>query len=171
MKQNNPKARQQWQNSVNNAQGHCFEEYIKAACIYYRDKDRAEIEKIPEPFRVMKKHQNGSFTGRFTALAQPDFQGTLKGGHSIVFEAKYTTTDRMRRNVLTDKQMEVLEHHLKLGAVTGVCVGIQDNFFFIPWTIWRDMKKHFGRQYIKAEDVEKYKVRFNGAVMFLDHCK
>lgn len=163
------KARQRYQNSVNNAQGHFFESYIKAGCRVYRDKLQAEIEKTPEPFRVTKKCKDGTFTGRFTAHAQPDFQGTLKGGRSICFEAKYTTTDRMKRSVLTDTQMEALEQHRQLGAVTGVCIGIQDKFFFIPWEVWQDMKKIYGRQYITAGDIEPYRVKFTGAVMFLDY--
>ncbi|SHJ74979.1 Holliday junction resolvase RecU [Tepidibacter formicigenes] len=163
------KVMQRYQNSVNNAQGHHFEAYIKAGCKVYCANGQAEVGKTPEPFRVTKKHKDGTFTGRFTSLAQPDFQGTLKGGRSICFEAKYTRTDRMKRSVLTSTQMEKLEYHEKLGAVAGVCIGIQDKFFFIPWSIWRDMKAHYGRQYVTAEDVEQYRVRFTGAVLFLDY--
>ena len=165
------KARQRWQNGVNNAQGHFFEGYIKAACEIYKINERAEVDKTPEPFRVSKKHPDGTFTGRFTAHAQPDFQGTLEGGRSICFEAKYTTTDRMKRNVLTDTQMKALEHHRKLGAVAAVCIGIQDTFYFIPWEVWRDMKQHYGRQYVTAADITAYRVRFTGAVLFLDYIR
>jgi len=169
MQTDQSKDRQRYQNGVNNAQGHFFESYIKSACSYYKDNGIANIDKIPEPFRVKKKHQDGSFTGYFTALAQPDFQGTLKGGRSIVFEAKYTTTDRIKRSVLTDEQMKALETHLVLGAMAAVCVGIQDDFFFIPWEIWRDMKQLYKRQYLISEDIKKYKVRFNGSVLFMDY--
>lgn len=163
------RARQQWQNKVNNAQGHIFEDYIKTACLIYHEQGLAEIDKTPEAFRVKKKHPDGTFTGWFTAPAQPDYQGTLDGGRSIVFEAKYTTTDRMKRGVLTDEQMNALEYHSQRGALSAVCIGIQNNFFFIPWEIWRDMKQHFGRKYVTAADVKQYRVRFTGPVMFLDH--
>lgn len=162
-------ARQQWQNKVNNAQGHLFEDGIRVACLSYHDSGRAEIDKTPEPFRVTSKGKDGTFTGRFTALASPDFQGTLRGGRSIVFEAKYTTTDRLKRAVLTGAQMEALENHARSGAAAGVCGGIQDAYFFMPWELWRDMKKHFGRVYVTAADLEPYRVRFTGAVMFLDY--
>lgn len=76
----------------------------------------------------------------------------------------YTT-----RNVLTDTQMDVLEKHSRLGALCGVCICIQDDFFFIPWNVWRDMKEMYGRQYLKSEDIEEYKVKFDGAVHFLMH--
>lgn len=165
----NPKLDRRYISMVNNAQGHLFEDCIKAGCNDYYSKGIALIDKTPEPFRVTKKYPNGTFSGRFTALAQPDFQGTLKGGRSICFEAKYTSTDRIKRNVLSDNQMEVLEKHLQLGAIAAVCVNIQDKYFFIPWEIWRDMKAHYGRQYVTAEDIELYRVGFRGYVMFLDY--
>ena len=159
----------QWQNRVNNAQGHFFEGAIQAACRFYHDHERAEIDKTPEPFRVTKKSKDGIFTGRFTALAAPDFQGTLAGGRSIVFEAKYTTKDSIRHSVLTDAQMSALESHMRRGAVAGVCVGINDQFFFVPWLKWRDMKEHFGKVSLRAVDLAAYRVCFSGAVLFLDY--
>lgn len=105
----------------------------------------------------------------FTARAQPDFQGTLDGGRSIVFEAKYTTTDRLKWDVLTQEQRDTLERHARRGALAAVCGGIGNEFFFVPWTVWRDMKEHFGRKYVTAADLEQWRVRFNGAVLFLDY--
>ena len=163
------RARQQYQNKVNNAQGHFFEDYIKAACALYSMRERAEVDKTPEPFRVLEKLRDGIFKGRFTARAQPDFQGTLAGGRSIVFEAKYTTTDKMRRDVLTDAQKFALEQHHNAGALAAVCVGIRDKFYFVPWLVWRDMKECFGRLYVTAADLEQMRVKFNGAVLFLDY--
>ncbi len=163
------KAWRQWQNGVNNAQGHLFEGCIKTACLIYAEKERAQIEKTPEPFRVLSKGRDGTFSGRFTALAQPDFQGTLAGGRAIVFEAKYTTTDRMKREALTKEQMDALDRHHRMGAQAAVCVGIRDSCFFVPWVVWDRMKERFGRKYVTERDLEPFQVRFNGAVMFLDY--
>ena len=159
----------QYQNKVNNAQGHFFEGAIKAACALYSERERAGVDKTPEPFRVLEKSRDGIFKGRFTARAQPDFQGTLAGGRSIVFEAKYTTTDRMKRDVLTKEQQDALERHAARGALAAVCAGIGDKFFFVPWQMWRDMKQLYGRKYVTAADLEPWRVRFNGAVLFLDY--
>ncbi|KAF5043773.1 Recombination protein U [anaerobic digester metagenome] len=169
MAYNQQTAKQQHQNATNNAQGHLFESAILAGCNTYREDGRAEINKTPEPFRVLNKGNDGMFMGRFTAHAQPDFQGTLEDGKSIVFEAKTTTTDRLKRDILTVEQQDALERHLNLGAVAAVCVSVKDKFFFIPWEIWRDMKKHYGRKYVTAEDIEEYRVKFNGTVLFLDN--
>ena len=43
-----------YQNKINNAQGHSFEDYIKAACAFYKDRGRASVDKTPEPFRVLE---------------------------------------------------------------------------------------------------------------------
>lgn len=155
--------------SVSNNRGHDFEDAIKQACGLYAERGRAKVEKMPEPFRVLEKREGGIFVGRFTAHAQPDFQGTLSGGRSIIFEAKYTTTDSMKRDVLTDTQMGTLEDHHRCGALAGVCVGIQERFFFVPWPVWDNMKQHFGRQTVRAADLEPFRVKYNGAVMFLDY--
>lgn len=163
------KLRQQYRNRLNNAQGQHFENEILAGCKMYERYEIACIDKTPEPFKVTKKnHKTGEFSGRFSKHAQPDFQGTLHGGRSIMFEAKRTIQDKITRNILTDTQMDVLETHNRLGALCGVCVCIKDDFFFIPWNIWRDMKEIYGRQYLKPEDIGEYKVKFDGAVHFLD---
>ena len=169
MQNDKRRAALQYQNKVNNAHGHFFEGAIKAACALYSEQERADVDKTPEPFRVVEKSRDGFFRGRVTAHAQPDFQGTIAGGRSIVFEAKYTTTDRMKRDVLTEEQRNALERHAARGAVAAVCVGIGDKFFFVPWSVWRDMKARFGRKYVTAADVEPWRVRFNGAVLFLDY--
>jgi recombination protein U len=163
------KSRQRYQNAVNNAQGQMLERYIKAACEVYSRSGRAAVDKTPEPFRVTGKERNGIFTGRFTAHAQPDFRGTLHGGRSICFEAKYTSADRLKRGILTDTQISALALHAELGAKAGVCAGMGDKFYFIPWDVWRNMKERYGRQYVTAEDIEPYRVKFAGAVMFLDY--
>jgi recombination protein U len=169
MEINNLPINRKYQSMVNNAQGHLFEQLIDIACKEYSKKGIAKIEKIPEPFRVLEKNSSGRFRGQFTKHAQPDFCGTLKNGQAIVFEAKFTTTDRMNKNVLSDEQIKSLEEHSRLGAITGVCVGIKDDYFFIPYDVWKDMKKHFGHSYVTAEDIRQYKVRFKCAIMFLDN--
>lgn len=158
-----------WKNRVNNAQGHAFESYIKTGCQIYSEKKRAEIDKTPEPFRVMKKYRDGTFTGRFVSLAQPDFKGTLSNGQSIVFEAKYTSTDKFRREVVTKEQADCLDRHKNLGAVAAVCAGMQDEFYFVPWDVWKNMKTHFGHNYATKENLYPYRVKFTGAVLFLDY--
>lgn len=164
-----PRTNRSWQAMKNNAQGHFFEGYIKGACKYYEDKGLAVIRQIPEPFRVTSTGRDGTFTGRFLSSAEPDFQGTLKGGQAICFEAKYTSTDRILQSVLTQEQADSLEAHWAAGAKVGVCVGIGDVYGFIPWGTWRHMKQIYGHKYMTAADLEQYRVKFNGLCLFLDY--
>ena len=73
--------------------------------------------------------------------------------------------------VITEKQAEVLDEHLKLGAIAGVCVGIQDRYFFVPWETWRNMKEIIGKQSARAEDLKEWEVPWRKGVMFLENIK
>lgn len=69
-----------YQNKVNNAQGHFFEQAIKAACALYDQRERATVDKTPEPFRVLEKSRDGIFKGRFTAAHSQIFKGHFRAG-------------------------------------------------------------------------------------------
>lgn len=152
----------------NNAQGHHFEDYIMGGCRYYEEMGIAKFQKTPEPFRVLRKYRDGTATVRFIANAEPDFIGCEKGGNLIAFEAKKTQTDRISQNVITPHQWKALDKYRELDGITGVCVGIKDETFWISWDIWKNMKKVYGRKYITAKDVQPFKVQFNGSILFMD---
>ena len=148
--------------------GKNFESFIIAACDYYRDRGLADITKVDEPFTVLKLYGKGQFKGQFTKKANPDFEGTLKGGQSICFEAKYTSQRRMAKSVISDKQEEVLSYKSILGAVVGVCVGIVDRYFFVPWEVWANIEEIYGKKSVTADDLAKFEVKFRHGIMFLD---
>lgn len=164
-------AKRRAQAARSNAQGHHFEDEITKACEYYRGIERASIEKTPEAFRVTHLQGGGKFQGRFTGKAQPDFQGVLVGGRAILFDAKYTEKDRIMASALTKHQNDLLELHWGLGAKCGVCVGMKDGAYFVPWEVWRDMKGVYGRKYMKQEELEAFRVKnsIHSFVMFLDY--
>ena len=104
----------QAQGSISHALGESFEAQILTACEYYRSVCYAEIDKTPEPIKVISgRHQNPSgcwsFEAVFTKQAQPDFQGTIDGGRSVVFEAKATDKDRILQSAVTEEQARALE--------------------------------------------------------------
>ena len=145
-----------------------WKKMILAACQQYENKGQAYITKVPEPFRVLNKTAGGKANIQFVAHAQPDFMGVLRGGQCICFESKYTTSDKLRYSALTETQAHALETYWKLGAYSGVCCGIRDRYYMVPWSNFGNMKELFGRLYVTHEDIKEYEVRFNGAVMFLD---
>ncbi len=147
-----------------------FEQMIEAACREYRQAGIAEIEKTPEAMKPLG-HQNGrgQFMACYVKKAQPDFKGTLRGGGSIVFEAKFTSTGKIQQSVLLEQQAEALERHRILGAQCFVLVSFDfQSFFKIPWEVWRDMKEIYGRKYLLPEDIPEYRVKLTrGMIDFL----
>jgi len=149
--------------------GEQWENMIEAACRNYRLHGLAEITKTPEPMKpISRPNAKGQFMACFTKAAQPDYKGTLKGGRSVVFEAKHTDTDRITRGVVTEEQEKQLNRHENLGALCFVLVSFGlKRFYRIPWIIFRDMKEHYGRKYIKPEEIEEYSIKFVGFLKFL----
>lgn len=153
------------------AMGATWEKLIETSCTYYQQKGWANIEKTPEAMKpISPKDRKGHFLACYTKMAQPDYKGTLKGGRSIVLEAKCTETDRMSRNVISSEQEKQLNIHERLGAACYVLVSFRfAHFFKIPWAVFRDMKQHYGRKYITPKDVQEFKVScIGGIVHFLD---
>lgn len=149
--------------------GDHFENLIAASLRWYEDKGVACIEKTPEPMKPLRApNRQGQFLACYVKAGQPDFKGTLTGGRSVVFEAKHTDSDRIEYSRLTDEQVEKLSTHHKLGAAAFVLVsfGLQD-FYRIPWEIWRDMKAIYGRKHIKQPELEPYRVQYIAGVLKL----
>ncbi|MFA9380207.1 MAG: Holliday junction resolvase RecU [Acetanaerobacterium sp.] len=152
----------------NRAQGELFEKIIMASCDYYRERGIAHIEKTPEPFHVTKSCGAGCFYGNFAKQAQPDFKGTLRGGRTIVFEAKHTDADRIKQDRVSQIQTDELNTCELFGAVCAVIVSFgMQGIYMVPWDTWRNMPLIFGRKYITAKDVAQYKRRFTGALIML----
>lgn len=149
--------------------GDHFEGIIAASLKWYEDKGVACIEKTPEPMKPLRApNRQGQFLACYIKAGQPDFKGTLTGGRSVVFEAKHTDSDRIEYSRLTDEQVEKLSTHHKLGAAAFVLVsfGLQD-FYRIPWEIWRDMKAIYGHKHIKQKELEPYRVQYIAGVLKL----
>lgn len=149
--------------------GEYFENMIAASLRWYEDKGLACVEKTPEPMKPLRApNRQGQFLACYVKAGQPDFKGTLTGGRSVVFEAKHTDTDKIDYSRLTDEQVKKLSMHYKLGAAAFVLVsfGLQD-FYRIPWEVWRDMKDIFGRKHMKKPDCEPYRVQYTGGVLKL----
>ena len=160
----------QIQGSHSRAIGKHFENMITVACLFYGEKNIAHIEKTPEPMKVLRSMplQHGKFVACFEKSAQPDYKGTLLGGKAIVFEAKHTDNDRIERGRVTQEQIDGLEKHHKLGALAFVFVSFKfQSFYRIPWIDWRDMKDLYGRKYLKADELDNYRISAPGGVIKL----
>lgn len=156
----------------NRAQGLAFESSVENACNYYKIQGMAHIEKTPEPMRVIQviDRNRGIFKAVFQKAAQPDYKGTMKGGRAVVFEAKYTETDRIDQNVITNEQWEALDLHEAMGAWCFVVVSLGLRHYRVPWSKWKTMKEDCGHKYMNAADLIPYELPFSQPqlVRFLD---
>jgi len=140
----------------NRAAGAYFESIVEASLLWYKHKAAASIEKTPEPMKPLRPpNSRGQFLACYTKAAQPDFQGTLLGGRSVIFDAKHTTADRIEYSAVTEDQRDRLELHHNLGAYAFVLVGFgMEDFYRVPWPVWRDMKQILGHKHIKRTEIE-----------------
>ena len=164
----------QAQGSISHALGESFEAQILTACEYYRSICHAEIDKTPEPIKVISgRRQNPSgcwsFEAVFTKQAQPDFQGTIDGGRSVVFEAKATDKDRILQSAVTDEQAHTMQSHAQKGALVFVLVCLRGRAVYrVMWEDWQNMKELFGHKYMTAVELEPYRVQMRrGVIRFL----
>lgn len=163
--------RRQLQGRISKAKGKKFEESLDAAFDHYAKLGFAVIEKTPEPMRPIKALEGGKFIAFFEKKAQPDYKGTIKGGRSVMFEAKFTAGDRMEQNRVLREQGECMDRHQRLGAHCFIIAGFASGTVYrIPWLVWSQMKEHFGRKYVTEADLDKYRVPTarNGVLMILD---
>lgn len=157
-------------NRATRAAGRSFEEMILRACEVYKANGTAMVSKVPEARRVVGR--TGGRTSMMICVnekkADPDFEGSVApDGRCIVFDAKHTDKDRILSTAITDHQREILEVHFACGADCYVCVSFGFKaFYMIPYAVWREMKEHFGRQYILPEDemIEQWRVPFGAEV-------
>lgn len=163
--------RRQIQGSLAHARGKNFESRLDASFAYYADRGFAIVEKTPEPMRPAKSLGNGKFIAFFEKKAQPDYKGIIKGGRMVMFEAKFTATERLEQSRVKREQSDYLDRHQRLGARCFVLAGfLSGEVYRIPWPIWSAMKENFGRKYVIEADLDKYRVHtaWNSALMLLD---
>ena len=174
MKANGEKdPRRQLRGAVSKAQGRLFEDRLDAAFARYRENGFAIIEKTPEPMRPAENLGGGRFVAFFEKKAQPDYKGTIKGGRTVMFEAKFTSTAKLEQARVSQGQAEYLDQHQALGACCYILAGFSSGRVYrFPWTVWRDMKSVFGRKYVSESDplIHKYLVPAarDGTLLLLD---
>lgn len=152
--------------------GEYFEKMIMAASRFYEDRGIAVIDKTPEAFKVIKPYNRdrGQFICCFTQQAQPDFKGALMDSTMVLFDAKHTDKGQISRNVVTEEQEECFERYMKMGAMCFLVISLEfEEFYRVPWIVFRDMKKIYGHKYMNREELAPYRVKYNnGVVKYLD---
>lgn len=122
--------------------------------------------------KILKHIENGRFESVFLKAAQPDFKGTIKGGRTVVFDAKFTESSKISYQVLSDHQRQILTQYDELGAMAFVLVGFSDGKMYrIDIKTWNNMQEIFGHKHIKQTELEEnqfdVKKMKNGWIDFL----
>ena len=142
---------------ANRAEGKAFEDKLDKAFAYYRARGSALIDKTPEPVKIIQRLEGGRFKAVYDKKAQPDYKGTLNGGRSVIFEAKYTSSDRITADRVTEAQRQYLDQAAALGAHCYILAGFKTgNVYKIPWEVWSRMKDFFSRKYVIESDLKQY---------------
>lgn len=173
---NNPRTaasiRRSYIGARSRAEGAGFEYIINRACAYYSSIGLADVEKTPEPMKPLGgADRAGRFLACYTKQAQPDYKGILRGGKAVNFEAKHTDSDRMTYDRVSTAQALRLTRTERLGGIAFVlCSFSGRGFYRVPWAVWHDMKRLFGRKYITTADIESYRVpvAVPGVLLFLE---
>ncbi|MBO6269429.1 MAG: Holliday junction resolvase RecU [Clostridium sp.] len=155
----------------NREEGRAFEEILDHTFAYYSSKGYAQIDKTPEPFKIIRRMGEGRFLGCFIKRAQPDYKGTIKGGRTVIFEAKYTSGDRLTQDRVSDIQAAYMDQASALGARCFVLAGFKHGGVYrIPWSDWTSMKEKFGHKYVTENDLQAYRISksWNDLLLILD---
>jgi len=153
------------------AKGKAFEELLDKTFAYYSSKGFAKIDKTPEPMKVIRSMGQGRFLACYTKSAQPDYKGTIKGGRTVIFEAKFTEHDRLQQDAVSDEQAEYMETEDRLGARCYVVCGFSTgNVYRVPWGVWCNMKRIYGHKYVTEEEIKQYQVSksWNDVLLIID---
>ena len=60
---------------------------------------------------------------------------------------------------MSDRQAELLENYEKMGASCFVLVSFKfEQFYRIPWSVWRDMKDIYGHKHLKRSEIQDYEI-------------
>ncbi|WP_422444333.1 Holliday junction resolvase RecU [Thermoanaerobacterium sp. DL9XJH110] len=126
---------------MNNSQanrGRPLEELIILANRQYRAQRRAVIHKVPTAWIPLRDGRGRVVNAKVEEKAAVDFLGTYRG-HSLAFDAKHCSQDRIRWDRLEDHQAQFIEDWTRAGGIGFILVGFSMiRFFVVPWEYWRE---------------------------------
>lgn len=154
------------------ADGEYFERMILTASRFYEEQGISVIDKTPEAMKVLRPYDRGrgQFVCCFAKQAQPDFKGVLMDSNMVLFDAKHTDKNQIRRDVVTSEQESCFERYMKLGAMCFIVVSLGfEKYYRVPWVVFRDMKEIYGHKFMNEKELDPYRIQYvNGILRFLD---
>lgn len=132
--------------------GMALEGLVEIACRHYQIKKMARLDKRPTP----TKNIRGKIA--YAAKSTVDFDGTIKGGRAVYFDAKSTReTTRFPLANIKEHQMNYCQDQHELGAAVFFLVefAAHHEFYYLPYTIaqrYFDDAQAGGRKSIPYDD-------------------
>ncbi|MEK8133135.1 Holliday junction resolvase RecU [Paenibacillus filicis] len=135
-----------------------FEALIERSNERYDADGLAVVNKRPTPVHVTGKAR-GRVTGYFEKPSTVDFDGTLVGGRSVVFEAKQVKkANRFDLDNIHDHQVEYLAKCHQLGGIAFVLIEIvmSQTVYMLPYPTFKSFwdNRNGGRRGCKSISVE-----------------
>jgi recombination protein U len=134
-----------------------FENAIEVSNRMYFEKGLAAVSKRPTPVRVVS-NKAGRITGFFEKPSTVDYDGTLPGGRSIVFEAKQSKKPRFDLSNMEQHQVDYLAKCHDLGAISFVLIELLTirTVYLMPYQsfryFWDKRKSGRGSASISLDD-------------------
>ncbi len=163
------KRKNQIRGKKSKALGDQFERLIELSCKRYASRGEAYINKTFPPFTTIRR-QGNQVVGFYNKSGQPDFIGTLKGGRSVVFEAKHTSGTNIPFERIARHQKEALNAHCDLGAEAFILITFKlDDIYKIPIKDWLHLEKTINKKSVNEKDLLEHKLSNNdGLIDFLE---
>lgn len=128
--------------------GRPLEELVVMANRQYRAKRLAVVHKVPTAWIPLRDGRGKVVSAKVEEKAAVDFLGTYRG-HSLAFDAKHCSQDRIRWDRLEDHQAQFTEDWTRDGGIGFILVGFKmERFFVVPWEFWKE--KMFAWKYEKG---------------------
>lgn len=134
-------------NSRNTRAGSQWEARLQWWHNLYLQQGRAYITKRGPPITFLEAPRNGVARCRVEGQGPADYGGVLAGGRAVEFEAKCTTADRWRLELVKEHQGQALQVAHELGALVFVATQTPSGCMVLPWSelgpVWLDwLTKH-----------------------------
>ncbi len=128
----------------------------------------AKIERGHPPVRVLSPVRGGRFDASWAGDGALDFGGTLAGGRSVVFEAKYTADSRFGLAQIEPHQARRLERHRRLGAVAGIALRTPAGERWLSWDVLVERYRLTPSGSVDPRDYPEFDVRGEGWLPLVD---
>jgi recombination protein U len=152
----------------NRENGREFERRVEASLERLAELGAAYVTKNAEAVRILRNLGGGRYVVVYASNGEPDYKGVLRGGKCVVLEAKYSGTAKTAQSRVYPNQAAALERYAELGAKCYVLAGYADGSVYrVPWEVWREMKERFGRKYVTAADLKRYRVRLEDGIYYI----